>query len=84
LEAIDPTCSREKNARMKKQTQHQLEKLKKMTERRRQRQLSKTAALAENPVLGLMRGKREGAMVSIKDKKKKKTLILKVYVLSLL
>ncbi|KAI8086731.1 uncharacterized protein BX664DRAFT_387099 [Halteromyces radiatus] len=62
LEAIDPTNSHEKNARMKKQTQQQLAKLKKMTERRRQRQLSKTAALAENPVLGLMRGKREGAM----------------------
>jgi hypothetical protein len=41
-----------------------------MTERRRQRQLSKTAALAENPVLGLMRGKREGAMVSLKNKEK--------------
>ncbi|ORZ10114.1 hypothetical protein BCR42DRAFT_381001 [Absidia repens] len=62
LETIDPTNSHEKNARMKKQTQQQLAKLKRMAERRRQRQLSKTAALAENPVLGLMRGKREGAM----------------------
>ncbi|KAI9303806.1 hypothetical protein BJ944DRAFT_203763 [Cunninghamella echinulata] len=62
LEAIDSGNSSEKNARMKRQTEQQLAKLKKMAERRKQRQLSKTAALAENPVLGLMRGKREGQM----------------------
>lgn len=47
---------------MKKRIQDQLAKLKKNAERRRQRQLAKQAALAENPVLGLIRGKREGAM----------------------
>ncbi|CAO3645117.1 unnamed protein product [Cunninghamella blakesleeana] len=63
LEALDAGgSSTEKNARMKRQTEQQLAKLKKMAERRKQRQLSKTAALAENPVLGLMRGKREGQM----------------------
>ncbi|KAG1452797.1 hypothetical protein G6F56_007728 [Rhizopus delemar] len=50
------------NARMKKRIQDQLAKLKRNAERRRQRQLTKQAALAENPVLGLIRGKREGAM----------------------
>ena len=48
---------------MKKRIQDQLAKLKRNAERRRQRQLAKQAALAENPVLGLIRGKREGAMV---------------------
>ena len=47
---------------MKKRIQDQLAKLKRNAERRRQRQLAKQAALAENPVLGLIRGKREGAM----------------------
>lgn len=56
--------SEAKNARMKKLTQDQLAKLKRTAERRRQRELAKQAALAENPVLGLIRGKREGAMVS--------------------
>lgn len=51
---------------MKKRIQDQLAKLKRNAERRRQRQLAKQAALAENPVLGLIRGKREGAMVSFK------------------
>jgi transcription initiation factor TFIID subunit 1 len=50
---------------MKKRIQDQLAKLKRVAERRRQRQLAKQAALAENPVLGLIRGKREGAMVNI-------------------
>jgi hypothetical protein len=45
--------------------------LKRNAERRRQRQLTKQAALAENPVLGLIRGKREGAMVKKKKKRKK-------------
>lgn len=50
---------------MKKRVQDQLAKLKKSAERRRQRQLAKQAGLAENPVLGLIRGKRsEGAMVN--------------------
>lgn len=48
---------------MKKRIQDQLAKLKRNAERRRQRQLAKQAQLAENPVLGLIRGKREGAMV---------------------
>lgn len=50
---------------MKKRIQDQLAKLKRNAERRRQRQLAKQAQLAENPVLGLIRGKREGAMVSV-------------------
>lgn len=50
---------------MKKRIQDQLAKLKRNAERRRQRQLAKQAALAENPVLGLIRGKREGAMVKL-------------------
>jgi hypothetical protein len=62
-EALEPTDDEEKNARMKKRIQDQLAKLKRNAERRRQRQLAKQAALAENPVLGLIRGKREGAMV---------------------
>jgi hypothetical protein len=49
---------------MKKRIQDRLAKLKRNAERRRQRQLAKQAALAENPVLGLSRGKREGAMVT--------------------
>ncbi|KAG0164678.1 hypothetical protein DFQ30_009546 [Apophysomyces sp. BC1015] len=61
-EALEPTDDAEKNARMKKRIQDQLAKLKRNAERRRQRQLAKQAALAENPVLGLIRGKREGAM----------------------
>lgn len=61
-EALEPSGDTEKNARMKKRIQDQLAKLKKNAERRRQRQLAKQAALAENPVLGLIRGKREGAM----------------------
>ncbi|CAO3671258.1 unnamed protein product [Rhizopus stolonifer] len=61
-EALEPTDDDEKNARMKKRIQDQLAKLKRNAERRRQRQLTKQAALAENPVLGLIRGKREGAM----------------------
>ncbi|KAG1603315.1 hypothetical protein G6F47_001952 [Rhizopus delemar] len=61
-EALEPTDDVEKNARMKKRIQDQLAKLKRNAERRRQRQLTKQAALAENPVLGLIRGKREGAM----------------------
>lgn len=61
-EALEPTDDVEKNARMKKRIQDQLAKLKRNAERRRQRQLAKQAALAENPVLGLIRGKREGAM----------------------
>ncbi|KAI7847879.1 hypothetical protein BDC45DRAFT_451157 [Circinella umbellata] len=61
-EALEPTGDAEKNARMKKRIQDQLAKLKRNAERRRQRQLAKQAALAENPVLGLIRGKREGAM----------------------
>ncbi|KAI8335611.1 hypothetical protein BD560DRAFT_451101 [Blakeslea trispora] len=61
-EALEPTDDEEKNARMKKRIQDQLAKLKRNAERRRQRQLAKQAALAENPVLGLIRGKREGAM----------------------
>ncbi|KAG0996262.1 hypothetical protein G6F63_003219 [Rhizopus arrhizus] len=61
-EALEPTDDSEKNARMKKRIQDQLAKLKRVAERRRQRQLAKQAALAENPVLGLIRGKREGAM----------------------
>lgn len=69
-EALEPTDDVEKNARMKKRIQDQLAKLKRNAERRRQRQLTKQAALAENPVLGLIRGKREGAMV--KEKKSKK------------
>lgn len=64
-EALEPTDDEEKNARMKKRIQDQLAKLKRNAERRRQRQLAKQAALAENPVLGLIRGKREGAMVSL-------------------
>lgn len=59
--------SEAKNARMKKLTQDQLAKLKRTAERRRQRELAKQAALAENPVLGLIRGKREGAMVSLQN-----------------
>lgn len=55
---------------MKKRIQDQLAKLKRNAERRRQRQLAKQAALAENPVLGLIRGKREGAMVSFKTDNK--------------
>lgn len=62
-EALEPTDDEEKNARMKKRIQDQLVKLKRNAERRKQRQLAKQAALAENPVLGLIRGKREGAMV---------------------
>lgn len=65
-EGIDPNDDDEKTARMKKRIQDQLAKLKRNAERRRQRQLAKQAALAENPVLGLIRGKREGAMVSFK------------------
>ncbi|KAI8096715.1 uncharacterized protein BX664DRAFT_377911 [Halteromyces radiatus] len=62
-EALEPTDDAEKNARMKKRIQDQLAKLKRNAERRRQRQLTKQAGLAENPVLGLIRGKRgEGAM----------------------
>ncbi|KAG1460419.1 hypothetical protein G6F56_005952 [Rhizopus delemar] len=61
-EALEPTDDEEKNARMKKRIQDQLAKLKRNAEKRRQRQLTKQAALAENPVLGLIRGKREGAM----------------------
>ncbi|CAO3608510.1 unnamed protein product [Cunninghamella blakesleeana] len=62
-EGIEPTDDAEKYARMKKRVQDQLAKLKKSAERRRQRQLAKQAGLAENPVLGLIRGKRsEGAM----------------------
>ncbi|KAI9018032.1 hypothetical protein CLU79DRAFT_866433 [Phycomyces nitens] len=61
-EALEPTDDVEKNARMKKRIQDQLAKLKRNAERRRQRQLAKQAGLAENPVLGLIRGKREGAM----------------------
>lgn len=61
-EALEPCDDEEKNARMKKRIQDQLAKLKRNAERRRQRQLAKQAALAENPVLGLIRGKREGAM----------------------
>ncbi|KAI7896186.1 uncharacterized protein EV154DRAFT_492635 [Mucor mucedo] len=61
-EALEPTDDEEKNARMKKRIQDQLAKLKRNAERRRQRQLAKQAQLAENPVLGLIRGKREGAM----------------------
>lgn len=61
-ETLEPTDDEEKNARMKKRIQDQLAKLKRNAERRRQRQLAKQAALAENPVLGLIRGKREGAM----------------------
>ncbi|CEG76329.1 hypothetical protein RMATCC62417_11239 [Rhizopus microsporus] len=61
-EGIDPNDDDEKTARMKKRIQDQLAKLKRNAERRRQRQLAKQAALAENPVLGLIRGKREGAM----------------------
>lgn len=60
---MEPTDDEEKNARMKKRIQDQLAKLKRNAERRRQRQLAKQAQLAENPVLGLIRGKREGAMV---------------------
>jgi transcription initiation factor TFIID subunit 1 len=52
---------------MKKRIQDRLAKLKRNAERRRQRQLAKQAALAENPVLGLSRGKREGAMVTKKQ-----------------
>ncbi|KAG1170192.1 hypothetical protein G6F70_008805 [Rhizopus microsporus] len=62
VEGIDPNDDDEKTARMKKRIQDQLAKLKRNAERRRQRQLAKQAALAENPVLGLIRGKREGAM----------------------
>lgn len=62
---MEPTDDIEKNARMKKRIQDQLAKLKRNAERRRQRQLNKNAALAENPVFGLMRGKKEGAIVSI-------------------
>jgi hypothetical protein len=61
---LEPTDDIEKNARMKKRIQDQLAKLKRNAERRRQRQLNKNAALAENPVFGLMRGKKEGAIVS--------------------
>ncbi|CAO3590885.1 unnamed protein product [Absidia cylindrospora] len=62
-EALEPTDDVEKNARMKKRIQDQLAKLKRNAERRRQRNLTKQAGLAENPVLGLIRGKRgEGAM----------------------
>lgn len=63
---MEPTDDEEKNARMKKRIQDQLAKLKRNAERRRQRQLAKQAQLAENPVLGLIRGKREGAMVKKK------------------
>jgi hypothetical protein len=63
-ETLEPTDDIEKNARMKKRIQDQLAKLKRNAERRRQRQLNKNAALAENPVFGLMRGKKEGAIVS--------------------
>ncbi|KAI7885524.1 hypothetical protein K492DRAFT_141626 [Lichtheimia hyalospora FSU 10163] len=62
VEALRPTDDAEKNERMKKRLQERLAKLKRNAERRRQRQLAKQAALAENPVLGLIRGKREGAM----------------------
>ncbi|CAO3616052.1 unnamed protein product [Cunninghamella echinulata] len=62
-EGLDTTDDGENNSRMKKRVQDQLAKLKKSAERRRQRQLTKQAGLAENPVLGLIRGKRsEGAM----------------------
>ncbi|CAO3695242.1 unnamed protein product [Umbelopsis ramanniana] len=61
-ETLEPTDDIEKNARMKKRIQDQLAKLKRNAERRRQRQLNKNAALAENPVFGLMRGKKEGAI----------------------
>lgn len=64
-ETLEPTDDIEKNARMKKRIQDQLAKLKRNAERRRQRQLNKNASLAENPVFGLMRGKKEGAIVSI-------------------
>ena len=60
---MEPTDDEEKNARMKKRIKDQLAKLKRNAERRRQRQLTKLAGLAEIPVLGLIRGKREGAMV---------------------
>jgi len=63
-ETLEPTDDIEKNARMKKRIQDQLAKLKRNAERRRQRQLNKNASLAENPVFGLMRGKKEGAIVS--------------------
>ncbi|OZJ06220.1 hypothetical protein BZG36_00761, partial [Bifiguratus adelaidae] len=60
-EALQPTDDEEKNARMKKRIQAQLVKLKRNAERRRQRQFAKQAALAENPVLGLInKGKKEG------------------------
>jgi hypothetical protein len=60
---LEPTDDEEKNARMKRRIQDQLAKLKRNAERRNQRKLAKAAGLAENPVLGLIRGKREGAMV---------------------
>lgn len=63
---MEPTDDAERNARMKKRIQDQLAKLKRNAERRKQRQFSKQAGLLENPVLGLIRGKRgEGAMVRI-------------------
>lgn len=49
---------------MKKRIQDQLGKLKRNAERRRQRALAKQAALAENPVLGILKGKKEGLVVS--------------------
>ncbi|RUP38158.1 hypothetical protein BC936DRAFT_138420 [Jimgerdemannia flammicorona] len=59
-ESLEPTDDAEKNERMKKRIQDQLGKLKRNAERRKQRALAKQAALAENPVLGLMKGKKEG------------------------
>ncbi|KAI8070069.1 hypothetical protein BC940DRAFT_296889 [Gongronella butleri] len=61
-DGVDPSNPNGRSEQMKKQTQQRLARLRKVSERRRQRQFAKTAALAENPVLGLIRGKREGAM----------------------
>ncbi|KAI8070905.1 hypothetical protein BC940DRAFT_294725 [Gongronella butleri] len=55
--------SSEQKAKMQARIRMQLNRLKRNAERRRQRQLGKQAMLAENPVLGLIRGSRnEGAM----------------------
>ncbi|ORX49457.1 hypothetical protein DM01DRAFT_1338131 [Hesseltinella vesiculosa] len=53
----------ERRAVMQTRIRERLDKLKRTAERRRQRQLHKQAMLAENPVLGLIRGSRnEGAI----------------------
>ncbi|KAL1915122.1 uncharacterized protein VTP21DRAFT_7603 [Calcarisporiella thermophila] len=58
-ELLEPTDDEERNRRMKKRIQDELAKLRRNQERRRQRMAAKQAALAENPVLGLLGKKKE-------------------------